>query len=61
MKKKQSVGPRKKKTRHVVNLEDLMPRKAVVGGSGKLLFGERLDPSTGEGSAEETETKDRRD
>jgi hypothetical protein len=44
----------------VVHLEDLAPRKSVVGGSGKLLFGERLDPTAGDRSSEEPETRDRR-
>jgi len=45
----------------VVHLEDLAPRKPVVGGTGKLLFGERLDQNTDDRSNEETEASDRRD
>jgi hypothetical protein len=60
MKKKQRVGP-KKKSRNVIGIEDLAPRKALVGGSGKLLFGERPDRSVAESSAAETESKERRD
>jgi len=60
MKKKQRAGP-KKKSRNVIALEDLAPRKAVVGGSGKLLFGERLDTSTEKGSPEVRKNRYQRD
>jgi len=61
MKTKRILKPRKTKTRGVVHLEDLAPRKPVVGGTGKLLFGERLDQSADDRSSEETETRERRD
>jgi hypothetical protein len=59
MRKKRAARPQKPTTRDVVRIEDLAPRKRVVGGSGKLLFGERLDPRA-HGSAAETERQDRR-
>jgi hypothetical protein len=59
MKKKRASRRQKTTTRDVVHLEDLVPRKAVVGGSGKLLFGERLNPRP-HGLAAETEKEDRR-
>jgi hypothetical protein len=59
MKRKPASRYRKTRARDVVHVEDLVPRKPVVGGIGKLLFGERLDPRAHD-SAEETEAKDRR-
>jgi len=49
----------KKRNREVIRLEDLAPRARVKGGSGKLVFGERVDhPAEGD-SAPETDTKRR--
>jgi hypothetical protein len=59
MKKTPNPKARKRKPAGIVRLEDLAPRARVRGGSGKLLFGERVDhPPEGE-SAAETETKSR--
>ena len=33
----------KKRNREVIRVEDLAPRARVKGGSGKLVFGERMD------------------
>jgi hypothetical protein len=61
MKKRHALKRRKATPRDVVHLEDLAPRNPVVGGAGKLLFGERLDPRTDEGSAAGTEKANPRD
>jgi hypothetical protein len=58
MKRKRASRSQKTTAREVIHLEDLAPRKPVVGGSGKLLFGERLDPRA-QGSATETEKANR--
>jgi len=39
MKKNRKTG------KNVILLEDLIPRKTVTGGSGKILFGERANSS----------------
>ena len=43
MRRKEKLGSRKKKTRAVIRLEDLAPRKPVSGGATGRLFGERGD------------------
>jgi len=43
----------KKRNRAVIRLEDLAPRARVKGGSGKLVFGERVDhPAEGDSAPE---------
>jgi hypothetical protein len=53
MKRKDTRG----RTRHrqVIRLADLAPRKDVKGGSGKLLFGEHLEPLPSEQIVERSE------
>jgi hypothetical protein len=56
--RKKVVGkPKRKKSADVVRLEDLAPRKAVTGGSSRILFGEQVEgvkeePPTPEGTRE---------
>ena len=42
MSKAKTVKPRKDRSR-VILIRDLAPRKDVIGGAGKLLFGERQE------------------
>jgi hypothetical protein len=47
---KEKGGRRTGKSREIVLLADLAPRKDPTGGAGKLLFGEHLEPMTAAGT-----------
>jgi hypothetical protein len=42
--RKEKEDKQKKRTGDVVLLEDLVPRKEIKGGAGKIIFGTGADP-----------------